>query len=188
MVQMTDPAQSVMECLDPECGKVTCRWCHEDDHRPLRCDEVEKDGDVRIRTFLEERMAEASLPRCPNPNCKKPYEKTEGCNHMKCPCGTHSCYLCGKEIDKKRPYDHFKDGHQGGGTNAKDSTCTEYGTPAWAKKSYAEVRAEADAALEKYLTQNPDLQGIMQDRRGVQKRALSHLECSPVGKRHKSNK
>ena len=27
------------------------------------------------------------------------------------------------ELDKKRPYDHYKDGHVGGGTNAKDSKC-----------------------------------------------------------------
>ena len=51
-------------------------------------------------------MAEAALRRCPNKRCRKPYERCdqefarflslsaltreEGCNHIKCPCGTHS--------------------------------------------------------------------------------------------------
>ncbi|CAE8674833.1 unnamed protein product [Polarella glacialis] len=146
MVQMSDHSDGVVQCRDPACGIASCRWCREKDHRPLKCDEVEKDGEVKIRTFLEERMAEASLRRCPNPKCHKPYERTEGCNHIRCPCGTHSCYLCGQEMDKKRPYDHYKDGSQGGGINAQDSRCVVYGTPAWAQKSEAAIREEAEEA------------------------------------------
>jgi cell pole-organizing protein PopZ len=63
-----------------------------------------------------------------------------------------------------------------------------YGTPAWAKKDHAAVRAEVDAALKEYLAQNPDLQGIMQERQEVQKRTLSHLERSPTGKRHRKER
>ncbi|CAK9061080.1 unnamed protein product [Durusdinium trenchii] len=131
MVQMSDRNDGIVRCLDPECGKITCRWCMQPEHGPLKCDEVEKDGETRIRTFLEEKMAEAVLRRCPK--CHKPYERTEGCNHIRCPCGTHSCYLCGQELDKKRPYDHYKDGHLGGGTNDSSSKCIVYGTPKWAE-------------------------------------------------------
>jgi RING-type zinc-finger/IBR domain, a half RING-finger domain len=32
------------------------------------------------------------------PGCKTGIERTEGCFHMKCQCGTHFCYECGDEI------------------------------------------------------------------------------------------
>ena len=32
----------IVRCLDPECGKITCRWCMQPEHGPLKCDEVEK--------------------------------------------------------------------------------------------------------------------------------------------------
>lgn len=175
MVEMTDPTDCVVRCLDPECGKVTCRWCKEPDHRPLRCEEVEKDGEVRIRTFLEEHVAEGVMKRCPNPKCRKPCEKIEGCNHITCPCGTHSCYLCGEKINASKPYDHYKDGSEGGGKNDATSRCTVYGVPAWAKKAAETARAEADKALEEYLKDNPELQDIMHKRQDVLKRTLSHV-------------
>lgn len=183
MVQMTDPTDCVVRCFDPECGKVTCRWCKEPDHRPLRCEEVEKDGEVRIRTFLEEHVAEGVMKRCPNPKCRKPCEKTEGCNHITCPCGTHSCYLCGEKINASKPYDHYKDGSQGGGANNSISRCTVYGVPAWAKKAEETARAEADKALEAYLKENPELQDIMHKRQDVLKRTLSHV--TETGAKHK---
>ncbi|KAK0632507.1 hypothetical protein B0T14DRAFT_34942 [Immersiella caudata] len=34
------------------------------------------------------------------PSCKYVVEKTDGCNHISCVCGTHWCYRCGKA-----PYD-----------------------------------------------------------------------------------
>eukprot|EP00931_Biecheleriopsis_adriatica_P052984 TRINITY_DN30921_c0_g1_i1.p1 TRINITY_DN30921_c0_g1~~TRINITY_DN30921_c0_g1_i1.p1 ORF type:complete len:559 (-),score=100.35 TRINITY_DN30921_c0_g1_i1:63-1679(-) len=167
MVQMSDPSDGVVRCLDPGCGKVSCRWCRQDEHSPLRCDQVEKDGETKIRTFLEERMSAAALKRCPNPKCGKPYERIEGCNHMRCPCGTHSCYLCGKELDKKRPYDHYKDGHLGGGKNAANSKCVVYGIPEWAKKEEQDLQEEAHKALEQYLKENPDLQEVAQQAKNL---------------------
>jgi len=184
MVEMSDPHDSVVRCLDPECGKVTCRWCQEENHPGLRCDQVEKDGEVKIRTFLEEHMAETFLRRCPNPKCKKPYERIEGCNHIKCPCGTHSCYLCGKQVDKKRGYDHFKDGHVGGGKDNESSRCTVYNTPAWARPNSKEAQAEAEKALQEYLKDDPELQEIMEGKgKDVVKRTLSHI--SPSGSQTK---
>ncbi len=32
------------------------------------------------------------------PGCKTGIERTEGCFHISCPCGTHFCYLCGEEL------------------------------------------------------------------------------------------
>ncbi|CAE7237164.1 RNF216 [Symbiodinium natans] len=192
MVQMTDHNDGVVKCLDPECGKITCRWCMKPEHNPLKCDEVENDGETRIRTFLEEKMAEVALRRCPNKRCRKPYEREEGCNHIKCPCGTHSCYLCGAELDKKRPYDHYKDGHLGGGKNDTSSRCIVYGTPAWSEKTAKQKQQETEEALKQYLKENPELQDIVAGTSAAKKKRLKQLmQTTPErrngkGSRHRS--
>jgi len=185
MVQMTDPNDGIVRCLDPECGQTTCRWCMKPEHSPLKCDEVEKDGETKIRTFLEERMAEAALRRCPNKRCRKPYEREEGCNHIKCPCGTHSCYLCGQELDKKRPYDHYKDGHLGGGKNDDSSKCIVYGTPAWAEKTAKQRQQETEEALKQYLKENPELKEIAAGSSEAKKKRLKQLMQTTPEKRNR---
>ena len=42
-------------------------------HIPLRCEEVEKDVEVRKRTYIENKMAEALIRTCYK--CKRPYVK-----------------------------------------------------------------------------------------------------------------
>lgn len=46
------------------------RLCREPSHIPLRCEEVEQDEETKMRTFIENRMAEAMIRKCPK--CKKP--------------------------------------------------------------------------------------------------------------------
>ncbi|KAK3261239.1 hypothetical protein CYMTET_29845 [Cymbomonas tetramitiformis] len=87
----------VLQCGSPECGRESCLLCRKPAHVPLRCDEVEDDLEVRMRTFVEERMTDGLLRKCHK--CSKPFYKIEGCNHMTCPCGEHSCYVCGKALD-----------------------------------------------------------------------------------------
>jgi TRIAD3 protein (E3 ubiquitin-protein ligase RNF216) len=41
------------------------RECRKPSHIPLRCEEVEHDEETRMRTFVEERMAEALIRTCP---------------------------------------------------------------------------------------------------------------------------
>lgn len=165
MVEINDQNENLIRCLDPDCRKVTCRWCRKDNHLPLRCEEVEDNGESKIRTFYEEKLGDAMMRRCPNPKCRKPYEKEDsvppGCNHMRCPCGTHSCYLCGQMVDKERPYDHYSNGSSAGGVNNRASRCTVYGIPKWAEKSHAKAEMEANKALEEYLEQNPELQDLI---------------------------
>uniref|UniRef100_A0AC35FY52 RING-type domain-containing protein n=1 Tax=Panagrolaimus sp. PS1159 TaxID=55785 RepID=A0AC35FY52_9BILA len=56
----------------------------------------------RVAT-LEDRLNAAVVRRCPN--CSYRFEKTEGCNEMKCSnFGSKFCYLCGKAIGRE---DHF---------------------------------------------------------------------------------
>lgn len=54
----------VLHCLNPKCGKVSCRLCKEESHIPLRCEEVEKGEDIKKRTFLEDQMTNALLVQC----------------------------------------------------------------------------------------------------------------------------
>jgi TRIAD3 protein (E3 ubiquitin-protein ligase RNF216) len=63
----------LFECQNPECGEASCRLCREVSHIPLRCEEVEKDDEVRMRTYIENKMAEAMIRSCYN--CNRPYIK-----------------------------------------------------------------------------------------------------------------
>ena len=81
----------------------TCfRLCREDNHVPLRCEEIEKRKDTDMRTFIEKRVTEAMIRKCHR--CDKHFIKDVGCNKMTCVCGATSCYVCrAKDIN----YNHF---------------------------------------------------------------------------------
>ncbi|KAK6633276.1 hypothetical protein RUM44_003877 [Polyplax serrata] len=96
------PEQKVMVCLNPECLKESCRMCKELNHIPLRCEEVEKSDEVKMRTFIENKMTEALVRTCYN--CHKKFVKEDGCNKMTCTCGAKMCYICRKPVEN---YSHF---------------------------------------------------------------------------------
>ncbi|KAJ7064671.1 hypothetical protein C8F01DRAFT_1127642 [Mycena amicta] len=48
---------------------------------------------------------------CPNKACGFAIEKTEGCNHITCICGTHFCYACGKAFAPEEIYGHMTSEH-----------------------------------------------------------------------------
>jgi len=99
------------------------------------------------------------------------------------------CWLCGEQLNKVRPYDHYKDGHKGGGTNNGESRCVVYGDPDWAKKSEKSAQEEAEKALEEYLQQNPELREVMDSRRDILKRTLSHhLNNEPDNQKKRRSK
>jgi len=103
--------------------------CQEPNHLPLKCEEVEKDDELRARQAIEERMTQALIRyaifmifilnlqqiyfrECPK--CHNKFVKTDGCNKMTCKCGTKICYICRIPI---KDYNHF---HQGPpGTNPR---------------------------------------------------------------------
>ncbi|KAK5647902.1 hypothetical protein RI129_002794 [Pyrocoelia pectoralis] len=100
----TIPARDdkLFRCLNPQCMKESCRMCKEPSHVPLRCDEVEKDADVKARTYVENKMTEALLRTCYK--CGMKFIKAEGCNKMTCSCGALMCYVCGQPV---KDYNHF---------------------------------------------------------------------------------
>ncbi|ELU12923.1 hypothetical protein CAPTEDRAFT_155420 [Capitella teleta] len=99
---MPNPEDKVLYCKNPDCLRESCRLCQEPNHIPLRCEEVEKQGETDMRTFIEMRVSEAMLRTCWS--CKKRFYKTEGCNKMTCSCGASMCYVCRKPVND---YEHF---------------------------------------------------------------------------------
>lgn len=51
----------IFKCLNEDCMKETCRQCQHTAHIPLRCNEIEYDEDVKMRTYIENKMTEALL-------------------------------------------------------------------------------------------------------------------------------
>ena len=50
------------------------------------------------RTFLEEKMAEATLRRCPNQKCRKPYERRHPQCRSKISFGAGPCFWQGRRL------------------------------------------------------------------------------------------
>ncbi|XP_056641909.1 uncharacterized protein LOC130448505 [Diorhabda sublineata] len=92
----------IFRCLNPDCMKESCRLCKEENHVPYKCDELEKDEDVRARIFVENQMTEALLCKCYK--CGTSFFKEEGCNKMTCTCGANMCYVCKQPV---KDYKHF---------------------------------------------------------------------------------
>ncbi|XP_068249308.1 uncharacterized protein [Palaemon carinicauda] len=89
---VTNQEDKVFMCMNPKCMKDSCRSCKEENHIPLRCNEVEKDVEKEARKTLENKMSEAMIRECPQ--CKKRFIKQAGCNQVKCSCGAGICYYC----------------------------------------------------------------------------------------------
>ena len=95
------PTQRVLLC--PSCAFQSCRECGKESHIPYRCGEKEVDeAKTKGRITVEEAITNAKIRHCPS--CKKPIVKADGCNKMKCACGTLFCYICRKSV---KGYDHF---------------------------------------------------------------------------------
>ncbi|BFZ54361.1 hypothetical protein PYCC9005_001395 [Savitreella phatthalungensis] len=56
---------------------------------------------------LARKWVDANAMRCPE--CETAVERSMGCAHMTCRCGTHWCFNCGASISKLNPYAHFSD-------------------------------------------------------------------------------
>ena len=132
---ITEPEDRILTCGNKECGRETCLLCGEKSHVPLTCDEVEKDDEVAARTKVEMAMSEAMIRECVNPECRKKYFKTEGCNKMKCECGQSMCYLCRKPVEDN--YKHF----YGEGGSPRAGLC-----PLWSNNNVLHVKEVKEAA------------------------------------------
>lgn len=99
---------SVFFCQNTDCGRSSCRKCHEDSHVPRSCAEAKADKGLSARHLVEEARSEAMIRTCPQ--CKVKIIKESGCNKMRCTtCGCLMCYVCKKDISSGRDggYEHF---------------------------------------------------------------------------------
>lgn len=56
-----NPDDKIFHCLNQDCLKESCRKCRHESHIPLRCEEIEYDEDVKMRTYIENKMTTALL-------------------------------------------------------------------------------------------------------------------------------
>jgi hypothetical protein len=99
---------SVFNCMNPDCGRSTCRRCKEECHIPQSCAEAKKDKGLSARHQIEEARTASILRICPK--CSVPIIKELGCNKMVCTkCRCLMCYVCKKDITggKDGGYEHF---------------------------------------------------------------------------------
>ena len=75
-----------IQCL--ECGVSTCQHCQNAFHPQREC---AADVDTQRARAL---AASQGWKACPS--CKNVVEKSSGCLHMTCRCGTEFCYRCGQ--------------------------------------------------------------------------------------------
>ena len=82
----------------PLCKKSYCLKCRTEWHLNKTCQEYQSEKSVKENDIkFEEYVKGNNFKQCPN--CKRWVEKTYGCNHITCRCGTHFCYSCGKLMD-----------------------------------------------------------------------------------------
>ena len=142
---------TIFECQDPDCGKISCRKCKEVSHLPKTCEEVKHDKGLGARHKVEEARSEAMMRTCPK--CKVKLIKEYGCNKMVCSnCRNIMCYVCQKDISKdghsRGPgYDHF---HRPG------ATCPLFDVPE-VDRHQEEADAAEKAAIEKAKAEYEDL-------------------------------
>lgn len=77
-----------------KCKKEYCLNCKSDAHKNQSCEEFKQNRDPNLLDqAFEEFVRGSKYKQCPK--CTMWVEKTTGCNHMKCRCGTEFCYICG---------------------------------------------------------------------------------------------
>ena len=100
--------EPVFFCQNPDCGRPSCRKCHENTHLPRTCQEAKADKGLSARHQVEEARSEAMMRPCPK--CAVKIVKEYGCNKMICTkCGCLICYVCKQDISSGREggYEHF---------------------------------------------------------------------------------
>jgi len=98
----------ISTCQYKWCKKCNVPW--DEDHKDRTCEQYAKyKGERETDGFFNKAVDKLGFRKCPK--CPATVERVQGCNHITCRCGTHFCYLCGKDIGARNPYAHFTQGH-----------------------------------------------------------------------------
>lgn len=93
---VNDSDEMVRESECPVCWRLFCAQCYVPWHCGVECEEFWRlNADERGREDLMVRELAKSKQWARCPHCKFFVEKTEGCLHMTCRCGSQFCYKCG---------------------------------------------------------------------------------------------
>ncbi|CAN6199850.1 unnamed protein product [Urochloa humidicola] len=92
------------------CYVEVCTKCHLEYHPFISCEaykEYKADPDA---TLVEWRKGKENVKNCPS--CGYTIEKTEGCNHVECRCGSHICWACLENFKSSEEcYGHLRSVH-----------------------------------------------------------------------------
>jgi ATP-dependent RNA helicase DHX8/PRP22 len=91
------------------CSVEICAKCHIEYHPFVSCEAYKKYKEDPDATLLEWRKGKENVKNCP---CGYTIEKSEGCDHVECRCGSHICWAC---LEKFRSsdecYSHLRSVH-----------------------------------------------------------------------------
>lgn len=69
----------------------------------------EREKEIRLRP-LRGMLRGKDYQICPNQDCKRVWSLHDGCNHMRCACKTHFCFICGRHVRDGRGHWRSKGG------------------------------------------------------------------------------
>jgi hypothetical protein len=127
--------RKILQC--PSCFSTICSACDEEAHEGMTCQERRLHKDPAEQDRLFNVWANEHGKQCPE--CRRVIEKSEGCNHMTCPCGTHFCWQCGKSFSAATIYDHMTTAHGGYYDQAQQA-------PVWANPNNVNENIYAEQA------------------------------------------
>ena len=109
VVDIDDPERVRRRVLCPVCDVAACISCAVAWHDHLTCQQYQhwRTENAQGDSALQELAQREGWKDCPR--CKFYIERSEGCNHLTCTCGTHFCYLCGVVLDPADPHRHFNE-------------------------------------------------------------------------------
>lgn len=99
----------------PSCLRSVCSACQSVPHEGVTCFdwEINQNAEVQKADALLEKWANRKgkdVHRCPK--CNALIEKNKGCNHIRCHCGAHLCWLCIQSFpDADSVYTHLRQAH-----------------------------------------------------------------------------
>ncbi|XAR50430.1 Ubiquitin--protein ligase [Bertholletia excelsa] len=95
-LMVNDGSGGILESECPVCHRLFCAQCYVPWHDGIACEEFQRlneDERGRDDLMVRELAKSQKWKRCPF--CKYYVEKTQGCLHMTCRCGSQFCYACG---------------------------------------------------------------------------------------------
>lgn len=96
------------KCNVTQCITCQCDW---NDHFGISCEMYQfklKINKIKIEEHEYKSLKEGSAQPCPS--CQFLIYRIDGCNKIKCSCGTLFCWICGENLSNySNPYEHFSD-------------------------------------------------------------------------------